>query len=157
MKIYYVVIQKSTNIIKGIISDKKLLKEFKQQRHDLLKNYEIRKIKGKKVNKKLKEQINYQELVENEGILLFPDEEEFFVNAFDQYQIDFRVRLKEYKSFLSFIKFSKNDSKVIKDFLKIANQKLNCDEEENEEEDYCDYNNYFNMEEMIKYIMNELS
>jgi len=153
---YYVIFDKKRNY-RGYMTSKKDLETFKRQRNQ--DNYHILKVKKENENKQLIRSIvnSNGEIIYHHGYIMFPDEEEYFTQAFDQLTIDIYCRLKDIiKKCMPIIKYEKEEEKVLHEFLRLIYSHMKEFEKALESndidgEDVCD--RFFKIGKMVEHII----
>ncbi|MMZ42151.1 hypothetical protein D1872_36700 [compost metagenome] len=142
----YIVFTKN-GTCKGFIPSKEIYKEFKQQRDE--SGYNIVKVKEKDI-KRIPLRGAY-EVGEIHGVLMFPDEEEYFYESFNQLMIDFEwVIGRVIKDVLPVLKLNEEEYHKVYTFLKWCYDCVKCIDED------VDPGLVFNMTIMAKTIINDL-
>jgi len=152
---YYIVLRKDGSY-RGFTTIKEVFEDFTRQRN--MKDFEVCIMNKKDMEPRLLQEINssYTELVPNSGLLMFPDEEEYFIEGFNQYLLE----LKMYTSYLlkdiQYIEFQDNEERdIVIKTIKIIYQILK-DIEDGENSDACvEYDRYFKMKDMVQHIINQ--
>lgn len=147
MKPQYVIIDKRTNAIRGIIEDKETLDIFKSQRS--MELFHVEKNTDKKVIEFLSED-NFVEYVYN--TVLFLPELEFVQQLLLQFPIDLNCVLRDlYESLVPLIKLSSEEDDIMLKFIvSIAKHMEECSIEAEESEDYSEVEErYYNMEKFV--------
>jgi phosphomevalonate kinase len=153
--IYYL-IYSSNGIFQGYINNKKLINKFKQQRNK--EDYKIIKL-NEKGNKEIINEIkdNENKIIEYEdGLLVFPSEEEYYVQSLNQYILDVKSYINYINNSLRYIKLDKKEKLIIKKcFNKIINlvNVVDGNDDENGDEP-LNYDNYLKFNKMMKKIIN---
>ena len=146
----YVVYSKNVGRVRGFIRSKELYDLFKEQRN--MENYDVVKVSPKKLGKIVEKE--YLEASVLYGIVIFPEEEEFYNESFDQLLTDMEVSLERMvKNVLPFLKLEKTEYDIIYDFLKdvftASHFLYNGDD--------IDPEKLFRIEHMIKVIIEDLN
>lgn len=130
--------------IEGFTTDKIIAKQMIAERGN-----EYSFIKFKKKNAiKIVESMYLEEPIIVCGILLFPDEEGYFLSSFEQYKSDIVRDIEHALELLKYIKFNKKELEVVKEliielvsFIKAMEHGTLCDDETGGDYNYWSYFN----------------
>lgn len=148
----YLVFDGEHGHIRGTIDNDEILNIFKEQRD--ISKYRIQKVSVKKVEKLLKSQ--YMDISVLYGILLFPSEEEYYNESFDQMLTDMEYTVdRMVRRILPILKLTEEEYDIVFNFLRDFYTACSFLENEDEESD-IDPALVFKIPEMIKFIIDNL-
>jgi hypothetical protein len=156
MKKYYIICDKK-GCYKGFTDIKEFYELFCQQRPT--KDYNFIISNEKDLNPKLKESLTiYEELVWNSGMILFPSEEEYYIESLNQFFIDVRRFAGYITEKLKYLRMEDEDKRVILEALSIMENNMNeADNVFYDEEVAVEYEKYLNVKGMIGHIIDSLN
>jgi hypothetical protein len=106
----------------GIIPNKEILKCFKKQRD--MKQYKIEKVDADEIEEYLRE-IDINAVLVS-GVVMFPDEFEYFSMSFDQMILDINSTLKNlFEGILPFLKLKDDEYTTVLEFISMVIHHLN--------------------------------
>lgn len=142
---------------RGFIPSKEILEIFLKQRKGM--KYRIEKVNVKKLPPKVVEEAfsDYYDIAPLEGIWLFRDEEDYYIDGLNTYVQDFSRLLEEWKNkFIKYFNLSDNEEKLIKRMMKICTHNIECVDVRFYEDDVIEYCQYLKVEKMLEYIIRSL-
>lgn len=142
--IYYIIIDKNGSF-KGYTNEDYIAEAFFRQRNK--KNYKLMIKEENELNPKLINDIetHYTELVLNNGVFLFPKEEEEYIDHLNSFINSLTTKIDELDKLYSYIKFKNKDELIMSEFIRVIRRM----KEDINDEDSFEMDNFIDHTELI--------